>query len=394
MALLKYILPVFFIVISFGEIFRLRMSTSVGLGFIDVIILLIILIWLFFVKKTSYFLKNAILIFIFACVFSLLINIFNFEPHQIFIGSLYLVRFIFYVSLYFVFADIGKTYSKEIPKYMFLTGFIFIMLGFIQFFILPTLKDLYYLGWDIHQFRIFSSFFDPNFAGAFLVLILVFTFILKDKIFPKKFNILYYIFLALNFLAIVLTYSRGAFLMLIVCVITYSAIIKNWKLTLGIFFLFVLVFLILSPKFSLESTNLLRFASVEKRIESSKTAYGVWQKNPMGVGFDTYRYARQKYGEKDDQAYGPSHAGAGVDNSFMSVLVTTGFIGLGAYIYLIYKMFKLGIKNARNNKFALVLVVSLAGIIVNALTINSLFYSFLMLWIFILAGFTESSLRE
>ena len=162
----------------------------------------------------------------------------------------------------------------------------------------------------------------------------------------------------------------------------------------ALFVLFVLIFFILSPQFNVESTNLLRFASVEARIESSREAILIWQKHPLGVGFDTYRYARNKYGDKNFSYYGPSHAGAGVDNSFILVLVTTGIIGLGAYIYLIYKTFRLGFDNIKKNKFAVALIVSLAGIVVNALTINSLFYSFIMLWIFILAGFTESSLRE
>lgn len=182
--------------------------------------------------------------------------------------------------------------------------------------------------------------------------------------------------------------------MLLACVLTYSAITRNWKLTGGLVVSFVLVFFILSPQFNFESTNLLRFASIEARISSTESALNVWKENPMGVGFNTYRYAREKYGEVNDYIYGPSHAGAGVDNSFILVLVTTGVVGLVAYLYMISRMFKIGYGSIKKNKFALVLVVSLVGIIINSFTINSLFYSFILLWIFTLAGFTESSLRE
>ena len=181
--------------------------------------------------------------------------------------------------------------------------------------------------------------------------------------------------------------------MLIICVVIYSALTHKWKLTAGIICLFAVIFFVLSPIFSVENTNLLRFASVEARIGSSKSALEIFQKNPMGVGFNTYRFAREKYGKTDWTGAGPSRAGAGVDNSFILILVTTGLFGLISYVYLLYKMFKLGVANLKNNKFALVLIVSLGGLIVNALFINSLLYSFFMVWVWILAGLTESNSR-
>lgn len=250
------------------------------------------------------------------------------------------------------------------------------------------------MGWDMHQNRLFSSFFDPNFAGAFLVLILIFTFILKDKIFPKDWKFVPFLFLALNLIAIIFTYSRGAFLMLLTSVVVYSIITKKWLITLGLIFVFIVSFIFLSTKFDLESTNLLRVTSIEKRIDSSKTAIEIWQKNPLGIGFNAYRYARIKYDFNLDKTNLISNAGAGVDNSFVFVLVTTGVIGLGVYLYLLYKIFRLGFDNMRKNKYALVLTLSLIGLVVNALTLNSLFYGYFMIWIFVLAGFTESSLRE
>lgn len=394
MALLKNILPAFFVIFAFGEILRIRLPNAITFGVVDLFLALILLIWLFTIKKTKYFLRDVILIFLGASIFALVINIPNFLPKQILVSSMYLVRFALYASMYFVFVDIGKKYKNYIPKYMLMTGAIFIIFGFIQYLFFSNHKYLYDFGWDMHQFRLFSTFFDPNFAGAFLVLVLVFVFVLRDKLLPQKWKLITYSLILLNFIAIILTYSRGSYLMLLACVVAYSAFTKKWKLTLGLIFSFVLIFLVLSPKFNLESTNLLRFASVEARIDSSRLALNIWQKNPLGVGFDTYRYAREKYGNIDNSTYGPSHAGAGVDNSFILVLVTTGVVGLVCYLFLIYKMLKLGLLHVKENRYALILVISLVGIIVNALTINSLFYSFIMLWIFILAGFTESSLRE
>ena len=71
-------------------------------------------------------------------------------------------------------------------------------------------------------------------------------------------------------------------------------------------------------------------------------------------------------------------------------MATAGIPGFIAYLYLLFKMFKLGFINLKKNDMAIVLVVSLAGLIVNSLFINSLIYSFIMAWIFLIAGLTEN----
>ena len=392
MVILKILLPLFFITFAFAEVFKVRIYDSVSLGIIDIIIVSVVLMWLFIIKKKKYQLKFPIILFAIICVFSLVFNYLNYSNEQIFISSLYIIRWLLYACLYFVFVDIGKSNKDNIIKLMFSTGFLVIIFGFAQYYLYPSLRNLFYLGWDEHLYRLFSTFLDPNFAGTFLVLFFVFLYVFRDYFSGNKKKLIY-LFLVLNFIAIVLTYSRGALLMFLTCVVVYSFLVRNWKFTAGILTLFVIIFFVLSPGFNMEGTNLLRLASVKARINSTKTALLVWQNNPMGVGFNTYRYAREKYGEIDNSQFGPSHAGAGVDNSFVLVLVTTGVVGLLSYTYLLFRIFKLGLVNVKKNKFALVLVVSLGGLIVSALFINSLFYSFIMIWIWILAGITESTSR-
>ncbi len=398
MALLKYLFPILFLAFSFGELARIRLFASVNSGIFDLILISILGIWFLFSKKSKYTLLKPLLLFSGLALFSLVINFGKFHVDQIFISSLYLVRFILYSGIYFVLVDLDKKNINRISFYMLFSGLVIIILGFLQYFFYPSLKNLYYLGWDDHMYRLFSTFLDPNFTGSFFVLFLVFVYILKEKLFPKKYLWASYLVIALNLIAIVLTFSRGALLMLLVCVVTYSLLSKNWKITGGIIVGFILVFFILSPKFYVENMNLLRFASTEARIESAKRGLSIWQENPMGVGFNTYRFARKAYEPTDWTNFGPSHAGSGIDNSLILVLATAGFMGFGAYVYLLYRIFKLGYSNihekVKENKFALVLVISLVGLTVNSLFINSLFYSFLLFWIFVLAGLTENSSRE
>ena len=393
MVVLKFLLPLFFLIFSFTEILKLRVYASVSVGVLDLVLALIALIWIMKIKKNEYFLKKPFLIFVGIAIFSLIINFTKFSSQEILVSFLYFARWVLYASLYFIMVDIGKQLVSKISIYMFFSGFLILIFGFFQIVFYPSLKNLYYLGYDEHMHRLFATFLDPNFAGTFLVLLFVFIFLLRDKLFGNK-KFLSYLVLGFNFIAIVLTYSRGAILMLIVCVVIYSALTRKWKLTAGIICLFAVIFFVLSPIFSVENTNLLRFASVEARIDSSKKALEIFQKNPMGVGFNTYRFAREKYERTDWSGAGPSHAGAGVDNSFILILVTTGVFGLISYIYLLYKMFMLGFLKIKQNPYALILIVSLGGLIVNSLFLNSLFYSFIMIWIWVLAGLTESNLRE
>jgi O-antigen ligase len=389
--LLKYLLPLLFIAYAFGEIAKFKLFPAVSIGFFDFVLMVILIIWVFFVKKGEYFLKKSFLIFCLIALISLIINFQKFTLDQISISSMYLIRFVLYGGLYFVFSDIGKLYKNTVYKYMFFSGLLIIIFGLFQYILYRDLRNLYFLGWDNHMYRLLSTFLDPNFTGSFLVLFIIFIFIMKDKLFSSKW--IFYVVLSLNFLAIVLTFSRGAILMLLVSVVMYSLITKKWKITFGLFSLFVLVFFILSPLFYIENTNLLRFASTEARLESSKKALEIYKENPIGVGFNTYRYARRNYENQDWTNLGPSHAGAGIDNSLILVLVTTGIVGLISFLYFIFNIFKLGFTYLTKDKIALVLIVSSGGLLVNSMFINSLFYSFLMIWIFILAGITQSNSR-
>ncbi|MBI2621721.1 MAG: O-antigen ligase family protein [Candidatus Levybacteria bacterium] len=392
MVLLKYLFPLLFISFALSETLKIRVYQSVAVGLFDFVIFTIVVVWFFTTRKEKYEIKKPIAIFSSIGIISLVINFTNFNIEQIFISLLYLIRWILYACIYFVIVDTSKSYKNNLMRYMFLSGVLVIVLGFIQFFFYPNLKNLYYLGFDEHMHRLFSTFLDPNYAGTFFVLFFVFIFVLRDKLFGNK-KSLSYLVLVINFIAIVLTFSRGAILMFIVCVVIYSALTRKWKLTAGVICLFALIFFVLSPIFYIENTNLLRFASTEARIDSSKRALEIFQKNPMGVGFNTYRFAREKYEKTEWTGFGPSHSGAGVDNSFVLILVTTGLLGLMSYVYLLYKLFKLGFAGLKKNKISLVLIISLGGLAVNALFINSLLYSFIMIWIWILAGLTESKKR-
>ncbi len=391
MSFLKIFLPLFFIAFALGEIAKIKFPGGISVGLFDFSVILLSVYYLKKIWYKTFYLKIPIIIFILASVFSLVINILNYEQYQLFIGSLYLIRWVAYTGIYFVAASLSPLGKEYAHKFMMISGIVILLIGYFQYFFFSNLKSLYFLGWDDHMYRMVSSYLDPNFAGVIFVLLLIYFFVYKEKLFKNRY--IGHFVLSATFVAVILSYSRGAMLMLAVSALTYSIIKRNFKIILGVIGAFAVAFIILSPRFYIENTNLLRTYSASQRFASMKQGIFIAKENPLGVGFNTFRYAREKYGYADASLVGPSHAGAGVDNSLILILATAGVVGFVSYLYLLYKMFKLGFSNLKKNDMAIVLIVSLAGLIINSLFINSLIYSFIMAWMFLIAGLTENTKR-
>ena len=397
MDLLKYLLIFLILIFPIAEVGKFQVG-SVSITLNDIFVFIIAFVW--FLKNKNFKkikgdLKKPVFLFIFIGLLSLIVNILNLNFSAFFVSLLYLIRWILYSTIYFVLVSQDKKFIKKFSDFLLIPITLVLLFGYIQFIFYQNLRNLFYLGWDEHLYRLFSSFLDPNFAGAFLVISLIFLIYKTMESIKDKNNLKIYFISTLsflNFLAIYLTYSRSALIMLLVSLITFLIITKRKKLLL-VLLIPLVAFIFLSPKsFQTEGTNLLRIASSEARIQSAAVALDIIQKHPvLGVGFNAYRYAQNKYANLTDTKWEVTHSGAGTDNSFLFVLATTGVVGLTAYIYLIYRIFMLGKNNLKKNFFAAVLIASLSGLLVNSLFINSLFYVYIMEWIWILASLTENS---
>ncbi|MBI2430723.1 MAG: O-antigen ligase family protein [Candidatus Levybacteria bacterium] len=387
------IIKIFFLFLlflfPFGEIARFDLGNNIAVRVLDVAIGLVLVAWLLDKEKKKRFQKklvNPILFFTGALFVSLFLNMKNYQGSEIIISSLYFLRWIVYAGLYFVVADFDIKFKSKIRELLVVIGAMVVVLGYVQYFLYPNLRNLYYLGWDEHLYRMFSTFLDPNFAGTFFVLYLLFLSGLFWNSYKEKQYRSIQIYgglFVLTFCAILLTFSRGAFIMFFVSMGVFLMQIKKARLLFGIAVLSI-IFLGLVSRFNQsEGTNLFRTTSNLARIESVNRAITIFLDNPIfGVGFNNYRYAKLRYGFTSKSKY-EDHAGAGTDNSFLFVLATTGIIGFSAYVYLWYSI----VRNLRN----IVITSSLVGLFVNALFINSLFYPFIMAWVWILLGITEKT---
>ncbi len=400
MVILELIFSLFILSLPSAEVIRFQYSNGVAISLNDIFLGILVFYWLIYrIKNKKFNLRNDRLmkpIFVFPAI-GLIALVFNFTDlklSEFFVSFLYLLRWVMYALIYFIVRDFGKKFKEKVPYLLFVSGSIIVFGGYIQYFLYPNLRNLYYLGWDEHLYRMFSSFLDPNFAGAFFVLFfmltvgLVYSF-LKKKAFIKSF--VFSVMGLLTFIAVYLTYSRSALITLIIATAVFLFIIGRRRvIALSVIGLLLIVFL-LPRSFQTEGTNFLRVASGEARIQSLQLGFNIFAKNPvLGVGFDAYRYAQNRYGIISGQDWQTTHSGAGTDNSFLFVLATTGVIGFTAFIYLLFFLFKYAKENFKTNMLSVVLFSSLAGLIFDSFFINSLFYVFIMEWVWVLLGLIES----
>lgn len=389
----------FLFILPFGELVRLQLTNGINITALDAVALIsIVALFYQFLRDKTYLqvpFTIPILLFVGSAALSLLMNSLRFPLVQLFIGSLYLFRWIALMSIYILFSHVGKKNKEKLRVPIILSGSLLVIFGYLQYFLYPNLKNLFYAGWDEHYLRLFSTFFDPNFVGIYLVLFFLY---LLDVWFKnlgrKNFMILifYSILLLATCIAVLLTYSRSAFFGL-TCGLVLYLFPKGYKMFLTIFgivvFLFVLFVIFLTGVPS-EGAHLLRVPSSLARIDSASHAFTIFLDNPLfGVGFDTYRYAQKQHGFLGLATWEASHAASGADNSFLFILATTGIVGFLAYCFMLFKIMRYFFVSA--SSYTSLIVASYAALMASSFFINGLFYAPLMALLWILLGFTVST---
>ncbi len=438
MGLLKLLVCAAIISMPLGQVTRIGIGHYTAVTLTDLLVAVLCLCWIIFLclqritwPRAS--LQKYILLFIAILLVSLAVNIRRFELNEIFSGSLYLFRWLFYASLYFIVKGFDEKYKKKLVYLLLFAGSLFIFFGYLQYMLYPDLRNLIYLGWDDHLFRLFSTVFDPNFAAVLinLFLFLVVGMIIVNKKKSDNFFVGYICLFILGTIALLLTYSRSGYLMFAVGVLTMLFIASKKKLMIP-FTIALLVGLLFIPKnLPSEGVNLLRTASIESRLTSMKQALTIIKDNPIfGVGFNMYSFAQERYEFTPQSKFSQMHSAAGTDNSFLFVLATTGIIGLVAYLLLWKKIIEVAFSHYDINRhsgkrsqvpdgtwrsasrisnglrgfwtsqndgreidpkksIAIVIIGSSVGLFANALFLNSLFYPSVMLWMWVLIAITE-----
>jgi len=361
--IIKILIYSLFFAFPFAQLTKIPgLPTGINLYLHDIIITLLLIFYISTNPKHRPKLSQPILIFIITAIFSLIFNAARFPTKQIFISGLYLVRFTAYSGLYFVFTD-KRIKKLKIPlkKLLIYSSLAVAVFGIIQYIFVPDTRFLTSLNWDDHYYRVISTFGDPSYVGAILLLGLILA--ISAKFSPW----IYPVYL----IPLFLTYSRSTYLALITAVLAYSLIKRRFKILL-ISILSLAVILPFLPQPGGEGVNLTRIFSITSRFDNYQESIDIFKQSPVfGIGFNTLRYYRHDF---------ISHSAAGLDSSLLFVLVTTGIIGLLAYLNLLFNIWR------QSN----LIKISLIILLTHSLFQNTLFYPWIMIWIWTLTA-TEHS---
>lgn len=404
--IIKYLFYLLIFIIYLGQLGRIDLGSGVVVYLSDLLLIFILLVWsikIIYNKKYRVFktyLTLPIGLFIFVCLVSWLFNFINLQTFELIYSMFYLLRWIIYGFVFLIVDSLNLNVKKNIIKILILSQLLFIILGLIQYSFYPNLRNLYYLGWDDHLYRLFSTFLDPNFAATQLNLFifLLVPIILTNNFLSHKYKKLLLVIFSLSFISLLLTYSRSGYLMFTSGIFISLWMLNKKRLILLSFSLLTIGIVLIPKNLGSAGVELWRTASISARSKSLQQAIIIINDNPVfGVGFNSYRYIQKKYGFTDEKNWEVTHSGAGTDNSFLFVFATTGILGIFTYLYLWFVILKRNFniyKKSRdylNDKiFSVVIISSVIGLFVNSLFINSLFYPAIMFWMWTILGLGES----
>lgn len=393
---MNLLLILILISLSLGQIDRFEIIPSLTVNLADLTSGAIFFLLLFKILTKSFRKKGKLLkpIFIFSSMLFLsnLFSISNYQAKEALVGSLYLVRWLLYASLYFFILNLRKSKKLNLISTKFslkegllIAGFSQTVFGLTQYFFIPDTRGLKWLGWDDHYYRLIGTLLDPGFTGLILTLTMMLALSMKLKTKLKIFMVV------TTFLALLLTYSRASYLALMSAILVYLKLKKRLKYATFIIIIFFSLLLVL-PKASSEGTNLTRMYSVFQRLNTWERAAQITKENPIfGIGFNFLRYEQRERGFLGAD-WETSHSASGIQNSYAFILATSGVVGFLAFLGLLTSMTKISIDQLnKSRQSGTLLITSLTAVSVHAIFTNSWFYPFVMLWIWYLFAVEEKS---
>jgi hypothetical protein len=348
----------------FGQLFRITMY---GLSFplIDFFITSFSLLNLYQHFKTTH-LKPKNTYFLYFLIFSwftLIVNLVLYH-YPVTKPISYLIR-LSSLLLLFIFPPDSHVLTKKIKIFFTLSIIANIIFGLFQYLVWPDFTNFKVLNWDPHLYRLVSTYFDPTFTGLIYLLFLLFLYFLGTQTFGALLN---KFLMIITYLGIALTYSRSTFLSLSVASLFISLQHKKPKIFVLTTTLVLLTVLLL-PRAPGEGTKLERTSSIKAKIENYREGIGVFVRSPIiGHGYNNLPYVRNNLNQN-------SHSNAGFDGSLLTILSSTGIIGL--------TLFCIGSINLYRHSSILHKSL-LVSIFVHSLFANSMLYPWILVFLFMI----------
>ncbi|MEX1112271.1 MAG: O-antigen ligase family protein [Candidatus Andersenbacteria bacterium] len=320
---------------------------------------------------------------------SLLINVDSLPPSGSSVALLYWLRTSTYILLIPVLGFLASDtrYRRELHRGLVVVVAVLIGLGFLQLVLASDLSFLSQYGWDPHQRRLVSSWLDPNFMGAFFLIVLPWLAV------QAKNNWKYAALAAVTLIALLATQSRSSLVALAaVAGVAFPFIVwalpqkfpAVWQRISVIAVVINLVIMMFVGGVFLLGGRAGGFVrhdpTVVLRTESFSLAWQrVVQPNTLlGVGYNAYQFAAAETGLIGDFSL---HSRAGADNSWVTLWATTGVLGmlLFALPWAVAAMY-LGLRAVRRADWiAGAGPLAILGLFVHSQFVNSFLYAHLLI---------------
>jgi len=401
---IKLSIAFIFLTSIIGNLIRLNIAGAGGLVLSDFFVPIFCSFYIFKKTFTGEKIKTPKIykifsLFIIISFISLLFGVrFLSDIKSILFSFFYLFRFTMYFLLTFIiYDDIKKNPKNKIlyTNFALFSGAMIAIAGFIQLLIYPDFGKMAELGWDPHIGRLLSTWYDPNYcAGFFAFLSMICTVLIsysKDKKEKIKLASLLILFLTSLFL----TYSRSGYLAFAIPFFIFC-IIRAKKILIIILLLSIL-FTLFSQRTQKRVEDLfysilyiadkdeVMDSTASMRIKSWKNAGNTIKQNPyLGIGFNTFRYYNAQNGSESKTA--ESHSSGGSDSSILNIFAMTGIIGGTIFMILLLEIILKANKTKHKKPISIAFIFALCTIILHSCFVNSLFFPFIMIYLWIFAG--------
>lgn len=315
------ILAAIALLFPFAEVLSFHVTPFLRIRFLDILILLYctqtVMLQIRNVTRTFIW-KSSVLCIAIPLILSSLANGYSIS----FSSLMYLFRTVLYLVFFALINHVNKEERSNIAQYFTIGCLILLVTGIMQYILYPSLRNLMYLGYDPHTYRLFGLFLDPNLIGlAFAWSTLYF---MRRGTYPLA--------LAMT-IALLLTYSRISYIALISAGVYWALMRPNFR-RIGLIILASVVFIttiFLLPKRQGEGTNIVRINSIMSKVSALRTTQSVLEKKPFfGIGFNTLASYALKGKFVNNSQFG-------LDSSFLTVLTTSGILGAIGYFAFFFQ---------------------------------------------------------
>ena len=346
-----------------------------------------------------------------------------------------LVFFIYFLTVFPIFTGITREEGKKIYDYFFYTVTVLntfgVLVSLIQFVLLKGYRVHDYKGLYIRQgfveSRLFGILASPNFLSLISLIVIIFL-VLKICSFEKVYRFIGIVVIALNFIYIVLSGSRTAFICMMIAATIYSIVMFYQKGNIRSLFKVVLAIVVVI--FSYKAVNFTseqylkynkeRLEAQDKKLENkdnnlslertdtseeniSNNRFAIWKstasfipKKPIFGYSGGNWYEIGKKTNPDEYIIKEHYL---THNGYLEILFyngLAGFISMGVFVLsffisMVKRIFR-DKKEGLVNKDLLSIVIILMVILVSNLFLSSTFYGISLLGIilFLMAGYFYS----